>query len=355
MEYLKQSLDEFRKYDVNYIDQLVSLYNLASDEEINTVNKNMDLQYKNISLLPEDIEDLTLLEFSNLRNYYSQAPNVNLPNFYAYNFDGEKIYFKSKISGPVYDAVEFSEPISEDTCNCEIKSNVPVGISSERNIYVGTYKNKEVTIEWIDPQFGDILDELAVYNDLIEKGIDLPFIHLDFNFYGKAVLVKDRLYSLDDTDLKTEKIYKLGIQILDELKKLHPYGVLNNLSYENVGKDKLGNYYILDYSKFTDTKLFYGYKRTYWNNLWSSQVSETDQVTIAQNDLLELGYLLNYLYCKFLFNTQVSELKIFAKQIEEERTPIIYKYMNEIKQNYNIKISEKMYQTLKNILHEKKK
>jgi hypothetical protein len=365
MDQINQELSDFNQYDINYINQLTDIYNLSSDDDIQKIEDQMDLQYKNISLKPEDIIDLKLIELSKLRNYYNEAPSNDLSKFYAYDFQGNKITFESKVSGPNYDDITYetidydAEDKSDTTCDCEVKNEVPVQIDSKRNIYTGFItkndKKIEVTIEWIDPKYSDILDELSIWNDLKEKGIDIPYVWTDYSFWGRSVLIKQKLYALDITDSETDNIYKLGIQILKILQKLNPFGILNNLSPENIGKDPDGNYWILDYSKIAELPLYYGFRRIYWNNLWSSQVAEQDQTTTIWNDLMELAYLLNYLYMKSSFGTQIPELKTFSREIDKVRNPKIYKFANLIKSHCPScisKIKDKIYDDLIKILKE---
>lgn len=364
MESINSDLTEFSKYDINYVNQLIDLYNTLDDKIIKKIENNLIDKIGNISLLPDDIVDLKLIEFSKLRNYYNMPPGINISNYYASDYSGNKIYFLQKLSGPNYDQVRLDNKTYEqikaesdsDSCECDIKNFIEPTINSNRNIFSGIYENKEkipVTIEWLEPKYvknimdTPILDEMAFLDDVISKGVDTYFVKLDYNFWGLPVLIKEQLLPLDLNDFKPKNVYTLGIKILNTFKSLHTFGILNDLSIDNIGKNLKGEYHILNYSNMANTELYYGYRRTYWNNLWSSQVTETEQVTTAVNDLLELGYLLNYMLNVNEFGSQIPELKTTVKEIDEIRTPVIHKYITEIKKTSSL---EKNYDILIKIL-----
>lgn len=356
MEQINDQLTDFSRYDINYVNQLIDFFNLASADDLKQVQNNIANDYGNISLLPNDLEDLKLLEFSRLRNYYTEPPNIKRSQnsdtkikFYAYNYDGNKIYFESRISGPNYDNVRF-DTISysaDESCSCNLQNSAsPNPVNNDRNVYTGTLNKIPVTIEWLPATPDDptpILNEMATWDQLSEKFTEsptlFPLIKTDYSFYGLPVLIKERLIPLDRTDWQAKQVYILGTTFLEEFKILHTLGILNNLSPNNIGKDIFGNYKVVDYSSLATTPLFYGFKREYWSNVWSSQVPETNQVTTAKNDLLELGYLMNYLLTMGEMSSQLPgaetmpEYKLFAREIEPSRSEKLYRYMQEIKKS----------------------
>ena len=205
----------------------------------------------------------------------------------------------------------------------------------------------QVSISWYNPEYSDIYDTLTVWNFIHESNIPTHYINLDYKFMGGYVFVQERLRVLDSTDYNPRNVYKLGIQILKILEIVHRYGVLCDLSPTNIGKDSKGDYWIVSYKNFTDSSLYYGYLRTYWNKTWSSNISESESVCTGKNDLLELGYLMNFLYLKNLEgDTIISNPKI----ITESLTPRIYKYMSVLKSN--IQLDSDIYGILIGILNE---
>jgi hypothetical protein len=336
-------LADFNNYNVNFINVLIDFYNnLDLDDRANIENNLNDL-YGNISMKPNQIQDLRLVEINKLRNYYSAAPSINLNKFYAYNFEGHKIYLSTKITGPNYDDTKIpivlyddnSEEVYTSICNNSDVKISETAVSDIKNVYTGIMKNDNneipVTIEWIDPKFGNIADEMALYNDLIEAGVQMSNIWLDYSFWNGSVIVKKRVYELDIKDYTFINIKKLGIQMLDLLQQIHKVGVLNNFSIENIVKDENNNYYISDYSSITTNKLFYGFQRFYWNDLWSSQVRETDAVTTPWHDFMELAYLLNYMMLYTVMGDQVPDLKLHVREINDVQAKSVYKFANIVK------------------------
>jgi hypothetical protein len=355
MDLIADTLTEFNSYDINYVNQLIDLYNGSSKEDIDRIDYNFNLQYGNINLLPEDVINLKLIQLSKIRDYYTNPPSNNLQKFYVYDSEGNKIYLKEKISGADYDNIETKmikyNDIKEKPMFERPSNKIQPQTSASRFIYTGTTSlDNDVTIEWINPAIGDILDEMAIWNEMLEHKIDTPKLSLGYSFFGRPVLIIQQLDKLDLFDCKIENVLKLGISILNNFKKIHTIGILNNLSVDNIGKDKKGNYHILSYATLADIKLYFGYRRTYWNNLWSAQVPETDQVTTIKYDLLELGYLMNYLNSKQLFGKEIPELKTVVRDVDKSRNLKIYEYMQYVKKNCEMKTDIKMYDELIEIL-----
>ena len=394
MDYISQTLNEIETYDLHFLESLEVIYESLSTKDKNTLESVVNSKIGNISLTPDKHIKLILYEWYVLNNPYKNPPvnltlnsqvgppqnltlnsqvgppqnlilnsqvgppqNLESRLYYAYDSNGNKIYLESVLSGALYNYNYNYNTVAESVDSYVCIPNDYTDLEAHKNNYIAYSGHTQVdnntipvSISWFHPDYADIFDSLSIWNFIHESNIPTHYINLDYKFMGGYVLVQERLKPLDSEDYKPVNVYKLGIQILHILEAIHRYGVLTDLSPTNIGKNMKGDYYIVSYSNFTNTPLYYGYRRTYWNKSWSSSVSESDSVCTYRNDLLELGYLLNYLYLKNLEGATNTGIVNRVRVVEETVTPRIYEYMRTLKSS--LEFDSNVYDILRGILND---
>ncbi len=90
-------------------------------------------------------------------------------------------------------------------------------------------------------------------------------------------------------------VYHLGIDLMNIILKYQGWGVHNNIRPETIDYAKSG-YYINDFSRFvekSDEKCL----RVNFDRIWSSQKYYYGCCSTVKNDLIELGFVLNWVMC----------------------------------------------------------
>ncbi|MEK7071168.1 MAG: hypothetical protein AAB966_05140 [Patescibacteria group bacterium] len=133
--------------------------------------------------------------------------------------------------------------------------------------------------------------ECDIYNKL---GKPEPCLSTDYFIFGIPVLVMEVLAELNGGDNE----FEMGIQVLQQLKTLHQFGVHCDLKPGNVMR-KGDKYIVIDYGGVATEKMDHGYRRWIWSPLWTSQKrkSETghDIICTSKQDAIELGYTIKTL------------------------------------------------------------
>jgi serine/threonine protein kinase len=155
----------------------------------------------------------------------------------------------------------------------------------------GDLEGYPVIVKWYQSRKRDITYESSIYQRLRDMRCPLlPWFSTSYRFFEDPVLVIEKLKPLDHTDDE----YQLGIQVLEQLRYIHQFGVHCDIKPHNIMKRIVGDkvlYFLIDHGGVSTDKLGYGYRRWLWSPAWTSQRSHVDnQITTYKNDLIELGY-----------------------------------------------------------------
>lgn len=160
----------------------------------------------------------------------------------------------------------------------------------------GVLKNERVIVKWYKSKKRDIRYETSIYEKLVNMECPLlPWVITSYFCWNKPVLVIEKLQDLSTS----ENEYKLGVQIICQLKYLHTFGVHCDLKPQNIMKrvnSNGTNYTMIDFGGVTTEKMEDGYRRWLWSPKWTSQESHVEkQLTSARHDFIELGYTMKAL------------------------------------------------------------
>ena len=162
------------------------------------------------------------------------------------------------------------------------------------NVYVGIIGKKKYSIKFASKQ-----------EILLLKSLDLGLYKFDYKIYGFEVLVSKNNKKLTKLVFAAEKFntisrpfrvdtYILAIDILNVMMKYQKTGVHNNLYPGIIGYDGQ-NYHINDFDNFNSQKYNNGFLRTHFTDKWSSQTYYHGCTSTIKNDILELGFILNWI------------------------------------------------------------
>lgn len=180
------------------------------------------------------------------------------------------------------------------------------------------------------------------------------FVHSTDNpSFKKPIMLMKKLARSQDRLLDKNDEYKLGLDVIEQLKYIHKIGVHCDLKPDNILYDNVKNYfYVIDYGGLTDEKLEDGYRRRVWSPNWASQDKDDrdNKICYFYHDLIELGYTING-YRLFRRNKGWNK-----KKIMNDFDPLLKRYMDEVEKIINEKIPRmKAYQLLEKILNENHK
>lgn len=168
----------------------------------------------------------------------------------------------------------------------------------------GKFDNVPVVIKWYKSLKRDIRYESGIYSRLKEMGCPVPKFITSYRYMGEPVLILEKLSSLSAYDDE----YRLGVELIKQLKHVHKFGVHCDIKPQNVMKRyhsdiKKRKYLLIDYGGVATDQLKHGYRRWIWSPKWTSQPAhEKNQIATPKNDFLELGYTMkaiqNWRYTK---------------------------------------------------------
>ena len=157
----------------------------------------------------------------------------------------------------------------------------------------------DVIVKYRDTRMSNVLYELEVLRRLSQTECPMYWFSSSFMFWTTRVLVRECLEPLRESDHTNINI--IASDILNQLRYLHTFGVHNNIKPENICV-RLANqsfrrtFFLVDYEGVATERLRSGFRRTMWTPLFASQSPTQDmQVTTPLNDLIELGYTLQYI------------------------------------------------------------
>lgn len=155
----------------------------------------------------------------------------------------------------------------------------------------------------------DIEFELECYRKLRISGLSVPWFSSSYRVLDQPILVLGKLYPIDIE--MGDDPYQMGIEVIDQLRYVHKIGVHNDLKPGNImvnrddtfplGKAGGNNgsaykYVIIDYGGTATQPLEYGFKRyTRTPKFTCQQKGEPNQITTGLHDLIELGYVMNFI------------------------------------------------------------
>lgn len=194
-------------------------------------------------------------------------------------------------------------------------------------------RNKTVIVKYYTSEKRDTCFEIGVYEELKKSGMKLPSFDTSYHFWGYRVLSMEKLDKLNAKDDE----FELALQILDQLKHLHKFGVHSDIKPLNIMKKrnyktKKTIYYLIDFGGISYERLDHGYRRWIWSPNWTSQKShQKNQVTTMKYDFIELGYTMKHLQnlknknskdaCRSGFKGKLSKYMEFVQSINDENIP----------------------------------
>ncbi|SPN79902.1 Protein kinase [Cedratvirus Zaza IHUMI] len=200
-----------------------------------------------------------------------------------------------------------------------------------------------LVVKWFRNQDMDITFEMGLYKKLRLLGCPLPYFSCSYRFWKDKVLLMEELESLSEED----DPYQVGVCVLEQLSYLHTFAVHSDIKPNNIMR-KGKRYYLIDFGGVALKRLDYGYKRWNWSEKWTSQKMHVkNQITTAKNDLIELGYTLNYLEQR---HSPLLE-SVHRKDPRSGFQGKLAEYMNEVRRlDAEVQPGEEVYAHLKSIL-----
>lgn len=177
------------------------------------------------------------------------------------------------------------------------KINLKKMIQTDDHVRVmfGEMKGRPVVVKWYKSEKRDTTYEIATYRRLRDMGCPVPWFSARFEMWGEPVLVMEKLQNLGSTD----NPYKMGSEVIRQLKFLHTFGIHCDIKPGNVmkkvtkGMDGIDNvqYYLIDFGGVAKEKIQGGYRRWIWSPRWTCQKShQKQQVCTPYHDFVELGF-----------------------------------------------------------------
>lgn len=182
-----------------------------------------------------------------------------------------------------------------------------------------------------------ILTEMETYILLRRMGCPLPWFSVNYSYWGHPVLVMEKLLPIT---FEKEDIRTICRNVVEQLRYVHQFGVHCDIKPGNIMKKQLPNssgkkhryyYYLIDYGgiateEYKSSGPVRYFKRHTHTELYSSQRSAKDRKCQAVNDLIELGYTLNYIAWR---KSGASE-KIVKEKFRRQYLGICREYMRYI-------------------------
>jgi serine/threonine protein kinase len=154
-----------------------------------------------------------------------------------------------------------------------------------------------VIIKFFEHGHHNVSDEIHIYEKIRKAGGDTPWFSKNYEVWGEPVLIMQKLDKITTDDNE----YKIGIDVINQLRYIHKFGVHSDIKPSNVMKCNFKNkYFLIDNGGVTTDKLAYGYRRHTWTERWTSQkMHPTDenentlnQITTSKHDLVENVFMM---------------------------------------------------------------
>ena len=291
---------ELKDEDIPFQSQLISCYySLDKEEQDNFwyfLENDSELQNELSNLEGLDFYNKILLEISKYFNIQRNSPALEpyLTNniLYAYNNCGDRIYIDKVLR------FDDEQHVAEGYMT---KYNPKMCFGGNACANQGDQmKCERWVVKWNvkDNGFEVTETELENWKKIENSGASVPNVLDGFKILDFNVLVMEKLEQLEPQDYNQ----KLVMSITSFLEKIIPLGVLNNLKPSNILKrvtksySQMENtYFVADVAGMTTEPKSYGFKRYTWSPMWASQVVDSETITTVKNDLIEFGYVLNWL------------------------------------------------------------
>lgn len=198
--------------------------------------------------------------------------------------------------------------------------------------------------------------EMQTYTVLRKMGCPVPWFSVNYSYWGHPVLVMEKLLPITYDKDNVRTVCK---NVVEQLRYVHKIGVHCDIKPGNIMKKRISKgkksryyYYIIDYGGIAIEECnlpgpIRYFKRHTHTEMFSSQRSAKDRKCQAVNDLLELGYTLNYIAWK---KTGVSE-KIVQEKFRREYSGVCKEYMRYVtKVVRNGPVTEQTYEDILEIM-----
>ena len=165
-------------------------------------------------------------------------------------------------------------------------------------------RTKSVVVKWMPPEEArrtgtDIRKEVSVWERLAKAGLEhSPFRSGAYRgWMGQEVALFELLTPLRLVD--RADVFRVGIEVLDQLELVHAFGVYSDLKPENVLQGaKDGRAHVIDMADVSTKPQAYGYVRNVRSAPWALQRGPS-MTTTAKWDLLEWVRLLRGFELRF--------------------------------------------------------
>jgi len=235
---------------------------------------NPDQSIENVS-----VSDLTLLTQSIFMRYV----------------DGECGYEYDSAEPLSCELLETGKIVAWNSDGDEVQVETRIGDQVDQNVYKGTMtkisgEKMSVVIKWVDSLMDYPSREGEMWTKFAETGAQTPSFWTTFQLFGYTVFVIEELQPIDRSD----DFVELAVQILDQLQNLHTFGCHADLKPQNIMK-KDDKFYLIDMGSISTECRGYGYTRFTFTPHFTSQIDHARQIITAKYDLLELGFVLNWM------------------------------------------------------------
>ena len=291
--------EEVSDEKIPFHSQLISCYYSLNKEEQDNfwylLENDAELQNELSNLDGNNYYERILLEFS--KYFDIQRNSSKIESFltdnvlYAYNDCGDRIYINQILRFDDEQHVGRGIMTKYNPKMCQQVICPPEDNLNSCNLWV---------VKWNVKEDGNQITERELENwrKIENTGASIPNVLEGFKILDFPVLVMESLEQLDPMDYNQ----KLVMTLTSFIEKIIPLGVINNLKPSNIlkritkSKSQIETtYFVADVAGTTTEPYSYGFKRFTWSPDWTSQVVDSSTITTVKNDLIEFGYVLNWL------------------------------------------------------------
>lgn len=282
-------------------------------------------------------------------------------------YEGGEVGYEYDSAEPLDDKLlETGKIVAWNSEGDEVLVETRIGDQADQNVYMGTMTKTngdklKVVIKWVDSLNDYPSREGKMWTQFAETCAQSPSFWTNFQLFGYTVFVIEELQPIERTD----DFVELGVQILDQLQKLHTFGCHADLKPGNIMK-KGDKFYLIDMGSISTDVRGYGYTRSAHTPHFTSQTDRARQIITAKYDLLELGFVLNWMsydengnagFGMFSFQMQNARLKQAGSKersdwwrLEWPNNHQVKNYMNYINEISEVGVTAETYQQLKQFL-----
>lgn len=162
----------------------------------------------------------------------------------------------------------------------------------------GKVNDRKVIVKWLPGiakhLYRTIYYEINIYRQLRHIGCPCAMYDRSYRLWGQQVLVLEYLNPIT----KDDDEYEMGIQIINQLRKIHRFGCHSDIKLGNIACRRKGEYILIDYGGMTMERHNSG---TGWHRwTWTKHVTRVDpeeknKMITEAIELMELGYTMKAL------------------------------------------------------------